>query len=618
MNILIIGNGFDLAHKLPTTYTAFLKFIEQVLRIKRYNGSVVQFESKDEKTGYDKFNELDEYVRKYIHSKISSDKKDFATVKETFEANNDPILKDLIALSENNAWIKWFQKQKEFSGENWIDFEAEIYKVVKCMEHIKQKSINDLSPFENEIAAHFKFINMSRTGKIDVLQSKKGMLDDLNALTRCLELYLEDCVRNIDKQLLSLDIYELNIDKVLSFNYTDTYSRIYSGKHSYVEYDYIHGKSKISVNAPNNMVLGIDEYLSDYEQLSNIDFIEFKKFFQRIHKMTGCKYKQWLEEITRSKNNKNNAYFFGHSLAKTDKDVLLEILNNEKITTTIFYHNSKQYAELIANLVQLLGDDEVISRVYSVNPRIIFQKQHDMIDRYNSEWEILNDCRSLRRIYALCDKDIENLIEKIQRKIDEQDLIYFHSQRNVISMYDALVSNFEIENESQRLNIAKALYDHNNYEIFDPDEWNDYDYSGTTVFCTSETIDFISDLNDFNYNKSIEKLEFFETDDLNLLYEQLSQFNIDDNKARELLDLLFLTLKKDNTNIDLCWKCIFLLIEKIPYEDIALFIDEGLSSENAIERARFKYLKDVIDENNYHKTMAEDTEQDDEYMSEPI
>lgn len=28
MNILVIGNGFDLAHGLPTKYTDFLKFVE--------------------------------------------------------------------------------------------------------------------------------------------------------------------------------------------------------------------------------------------------------------------------------------------------------------------------------------------------------------------------------------------------------------------------------------------------------------------------------------------------------------------------------------------------------------------------------------------------------------
>lgn len=37
MNILVIGNGFDLAHGLPTKYTDFLKFVEvinQVIEIK--------------------------------------------------------------------------------------------------------------------------------------------------------------------------------------------------------------------------------------------------------------------------------------------------------------------------------------------------------------------------------------------------------------------------------------------------------------------------------------------------------------------------------------------------------------------------------------------------------
>lgn len=33
MNILLIGNGFDLAHKLPTTYKDFLEFCEKARRI---------------------------------------------------------------------------------------------------------------------------------------------------------------------------------------------------------------------------------------------------------------------------------------------------------------------------------------------------------------------------------------------------------------------------------------------------------------------------------------------------------------------------------------------------------------------------------------------------------
>ena len=29
MNLLIVGNGFDLAHGLPTSYTDFLKFVNE-------------------------------------------------------------------------------------------------------------------------------------------------------------------------------------------------------------------------------------------------------------------------------------------------------------------------------------------------------------------------------------------------------------------------------------------------------------------------------------------------------------------------------------------------------------------------------------------------------------
>ena len=270
VNILIIGNGFDIAHCLQTTYTDFLNFVEQVLRIEIFFGSVNEFESKNEKTGYDKFNQLDESVKKYLHSKIWSDKNPDASVKDVFETKNDKIMNEIISLAKDNSWIKWFQNQKEISGNNWIDFESEISEVVQCMELVYKKVIDfnkanhsiDLTSSENKVINNFRTKKSPAEKSFDISECKEKMLNDLNDLIRCLELYLEDCVRNIDKQLLTLDIYDLNIDKVISFNYTDTYNKIYSGLHSFVEYDYIHGKSKISADPANNMVLGIDEYLS--------------------------------------------------------------------------------------------------------------------------------------------------------------------------------------------------------------------------------------------------------------------------------------------------------------------------------------------------------------------
>ena len=62
--------------------------------------------------------------------------------------------------------------------------------------------------------------------------------------------------------------------------------------------DYIHGRVKLlNTMENNNMVLGIDEYLTDERKNKETEFIAFKKFYQRIYKGTGCKYKDWVETI---------------------------------------------------------------------------------------------------------------------------------------------------------------------------------------------------------------------------------------------------------------------------------------------------------------------------------
>ena len=56
------------------------------------------------------------------------------------------------------------------------------------------------------------------------------------------------------------------------------------------------------------MVLGIDEYLDDDRKNRDTDFIAFKKFYQRIYKETGCKYKDWVTEIHSNAQIRNLNY----------------------------------------------------------------------------------------------------------------------------------------------------------------------------------------------------------------------------------------------------------------------------------------------------------------------
>ncbi len=152
--------------------------------------------------------------------------------------------------------------------------------------------------------------------------------------------------------------------------------------------DYIHGKANgCNILENNNMVLGIDEYLPDDRKNKDLEFIAFKKYYQRIHKGTGNQYKGWLDTIKKIPsaiyNNRgkhyNNLYIFGHSLDVTDKDVLMELILGDNVYTTIYYRDLKQKGQQIANLVRVIGQDELIRRTGKGSARTIrFRLQRPM------------------------------------------------------------------------------------------------------------------------------------------------------------------------------------------------------------------------------------------------
>ena len=83
MNILIIGNGFDIEHNLPTKYTDFLEFI--------------QFFSKRK---YDKLDNI--ALKNYFHTLFSEHPKK---------------VQYLDKLIYNNIWFQYFPKYINY-GEN--------------------------------------------------------------------------------------------------------------------------------------------------------------------------------------------------------------------------------------------------------------------------------------------------------------------------------------------------------------------------------------------------------------------------------------------------------------------------------------------------------------------
>ena len=341
-NLLIIGNGFDLEHDLKTHYTDF-----------------------------------------------------FDTINNNVSSKNEIILNNNKYLIKDNNLLLYLikeYKQNKLQGNNWIDIETELKKIISLIEEININNfIDNMSYYSGDEYTtikkiqskssyyfknclfpfiignnYYKYINEHYNISIKILEK------DLNELTNMLRDYLlEQDISNLTKTKDISDI-DYKITHVLSFNYTDTFRKIYSDIDD-DKIDFIHG----SLNK-NNLVLGINETLTEDTANKIVDTVYFKKYFQRIYKKTDYKYVSWLDP-TDYKNyaDFDTVYIHGHSLDESDKEILEKIINSvlKKYTSTvkIFYYDEKHYRQEVTNLIKILGKD-VFQKYYFQN-RIIFIKQ---------------------------------------------------------------------------------------------------------------------------------------------------------------------------------------------------------------------------------------------------
>lgn len=493
MNILIIGNGFDLAHKLPTKYTDFLDWAQSIEKIgerldwvdtipnnmkeaAEWVGDVKQPEEwvvKYDLPYIKSYIDMDEGLREKsvndaglekirgwfnehnlkfpytadmyeeVNSALESDKenkkekkdnalgsilKAIQDLEENIDCKIDDkakcffaiqakkiakyekivpeqlkpfdvhtklncLCKKIFYLMKDNFWLQYFRDKKRKG--TWIDFEKEISKVIRKYDKAILKDGATLN-----ILKDIKII-LSKLGvrTSDYGETVDRLETDLNRLILLLEIYLSEYVDNMDCPGKLDDIKELKIDRVISFNYTHTFERVY-GMDSFknIQIDYIHGEvNTMRSMSDNNMVLGIDDFPSTVREDEDINFIFFKKYYQMIYKKVNRSYENWIAKIKESgkrtkrrlekeypvqiplnkfkRREKHHIYIFGHSLDITDRDVLCELILNDNVETTIFYRNKEQKRLQIANLDKVIKHEELVRRTGGITETIHFQLQ---------------------------------------------------------------------------------------------------------------------------------------------------------------------------------------------------------------------------------------------------
>ena len=380
--MLVTGNGFDLYHGLPTRYTDFLAFSEY--------WSVFEKAYDETMTDDGQFD-----IPLSDRGKLIEDSmKEFAK----HGGYNPEEIEYLKIHLGNNAWIKYF-KQAGTLKEGWIDFEDEMLKALEKIEEFYEVyrprlPHNKPASMDLKNSALVSTVRNFGTGKSGydpelangIVSDKKlspeylkeqkaivinAMKEDMDCLNQCLRIYLSEFVSRVRIAKYSEQVKGIGICNVLNFNYTYTYKSVYDQREGGQNHA-IHGELK-----ENNLVLGIaDDAFPDTR-----DYVFFTKYFQRLQKKTGAFYNEWINyEKCALDDLMTEVHVVGHSLGKSDEEILLMIFNSRNVEKIyIYYHSQSSYEDQIMNLVELLGRKRLVQE--NLSERIEFVELKKAVEK---------------------------------------------------------------------------------------------------------------------------------------------------------------------------------------------------------------------------------------------
>lgn len=374
MNVLLLGNGYDLNYKLPTSYRSFLLTIDFLVR-----HGLKDINSVGDVFGNFELNKQDNCIKESY--------KEYKSIYDKIVLDKD-IVQKIIDISQNNLWFKYFVKSFN-KNVGWIDFEREIAFVISCFEsffsevNLKKKPSEACETGEIEyiIFESFDFFlskqaysGIYASGQIRRIEKKYTkeyplnsnchMVDkakivselnkELNDFSYVLRMYLnyfiESTVKELIKQSKITQIPPLNDnDIVVTFNYTNTYELFDSDTKIF----HIHG------NVNDEIVLGINPDKNDDIENINTLFIPFKKYYQRAFYNTDVPYLRWMRDYIDQEGEDKIIHLLvmGHSLDKTDEEVIRKLFDLSS-EITILYHDKTAKSQYIYNLVQIFGKNQ--------------------------------------------------------------------------------------------------------------------------------------------------------------------------------------------------------------------------------------------------------------------
>ncbi len=338
--IVLIGNGFDLAHGMKTSYNDFIDDFENEIKNAFYHRSI----------NYDENNNSDVYV---------------SETYKYFNPSNYGFKKDLSAFIFNNIFFEYVLNR--FKAVNYYDLEGFFYDMLKVADvntiaklnsdfysftnHLEkylqkvenQFRENDSKPISeilNHIASPILFNDLSQDAKRSL--SKKYDAWSTNEEGRKIAIErIYDGFKKANKK------FDSTTTLLLNFNYTETADLYRKNKTKTIN---IHGKLN---DIENPIIFGYgDELDSEYSVIENMNDNRFLEHFKSINYAKTDNYKRVLEYID---SDLFQICIMGHSCGNTDRTLLNTIFeHNNCASVKIYYHQKSatqnNYLDIYKNI----------------------------------------------------------------------------------------------------------------------------------------------------------------------------------------------------------------------------------------------------------------------------
>ncbi len=348
--LVLIGNGFDLAHGLKTSYKDFFywywkqrthDFIDNITNVSKdvlctitnmentpWNVSLLY--DMDLKHGDGQ--EIYEYLNGH---------------PETFKIDYSELFGNIC---------------KSIDTKRWVDIENEYYSLLVLLySHVKDNYLNLNKQLAN---LRDKLIEYLKLESNCIVESKDCIIDKLNSPILRQEVAVSSSVYN---DIRYDDTINPESTMLLSFNYTNIIKR-YERNVPRIETNYIHG----NIDNAQSVIFGYGDELDEgYKKLSNQNDNEALRYIKSIRYLESDNYRRMLEFI---ESAPFQVCIMGHSCGNSDRTLLNTLFEHKNCISIkpYYYINEKgkdNYLELVQNISRNFTDmklmrDRVVNKTY--------------------------------------------------------------------------------------------------------------------------------------------------------------------------------------------------------------------------------------------------------------